>query len=556
MDVTREITLPVDPGAAWDTIVDLERWLTDAGSLELEPGAEGELVLRDGETRWATVADVCPGERLSWWWHAYDELATLVEVSLVAVDDGTRVVVVESGYAGTPVCSALAGPAPRRGPRRGVSRAADREQAVFAALADPTRRALLRTIAGGEASTPTELAARLPVSRQAVSKHLALLEHARLVDAERSGREVALPGDAGTARRRDRVDDGSRRALGRPARGPRRGGSQTAGARPPGTLSLCRFVGLAAAGVDRSPTSLRLVRRSAILLVVIAAVAAATIAIAQDRADDGRARGAQASALPAPDGALASDPARLAADLAETTRRLRTAVGDWTGAGRVPRDVTYLALHHQRILRTIAARRKRGDATLRRLPRDVRGEARDLALGLRFLRSIPRDPDRLPRVRVAAAEPAAELRRHYDAAQRRFGVHWSILAAVNFVESAFGRVRSASEAGARGPMQFLPSTWRQYGMGGDIDDPRDAILGAANYLRRSGARNDMNSALFAYNHSRAYVRAIRRFAQRMRTDPRAFRSLYAWQVYLRTKSGSKRFTGPGRERNLRRDVTT
>ncbi len=104
MDVTREITLPIDPDAAWDTVVDLERWLTDAGSLDLEPGAEGELVLRDGETRWATVADVRPGERLSWWWHSYDELATLVEVSLVAVDSGTRVVVVESGYAGTPIC--------------------------------------------------------------------------------------------------------------------------------------------------------------------------------------------------------------------------------------------------------------------------------------------------------------------------------------------------------------------------------------------------------------------------------------------------------------------
>ena len=104
MDVTREITLPLDPDAAWDAVIDLERWLTDAGSLELEPGAEGELMLRDGETRWATVEDVRPRERLSFWWHAPDALATLVELDLVAVDDGTRVVVVESGYAGQPVC--------------------------------------------------------------------------------------------------------------------------------------------------------------------------------------------------------------------------------------------------------------------------------------------------------------------------------------------------------------------------------------------------------------------------------------------------------------------
>src|SRR5205809_720866 len=99
MDVTREITLPVEPDAAWDAVVDLERWLTEDGALALEPGAEGELVLRDGETRWATVADVRPGELLSFWWHAPDALATLVEVRLVGIDDGTRVVVVESGYA-------------------------------------------------------------------------------------------------------------------------------------------------------------------------------------------------------------------------------------------------------------------------------------------------------------------------------------------------------------------------------------------------------------------------------------------------------------------------
>ena len=113
------------------------------------------------------------------------------------------------------------------------------------------------------------------------------------------------------------------------------------------------------------------------------------------------------------------------------------------------------------------------------------------------------------------------------------------------MESAFGRVRSASEAGARGPMQFLPSTWREYGMGGDIDNPRDSILAAANYLRRAGAPADIDRALFAYNHSSAYVRAIRRFAQRMRADPRTFLSYYAWQVFVRTPTGVRRLTGPG-----------
>ena len=59
-------------------------------------------------------------------------------------------------------------------------------------------------------------------------------------------------------------------------------------------------------------------------------------------------------------------------------------------------------------------------------------------------------------------------------------------AAVNLVESAFGRVGNTSSAGAQGPMQFLPATWKAYGLGGDIHSPRDAVLGAGNYLHQSG----------------------------------------------------------------------
>jgi soluble lytic murein transglycosylase-like protein len=251
--------------------------------------------------------------------------------------------------------------------------------------------------------------------------------------------------------------------------------------------------------------------------------------------------------LPPPDAALPRAPDRLAATLTVTTRRLRDAVQHWDPADAVPRDVTYLALHHQRMLRLMTDRRALGDATVARLPADVRGEARDTILGRRQLAAIPRSPGKLPRVRIASAAPAADLRRHYAEAQRRFGVHWSVLASINFVESAFGRVRSASEAGARGPMQFLPATWRLYGMGGDIDKPRDAILAAANYLRRSGAPDDLDRALFAYNPSQSYVRAIRRFAKRMRIDEHAFLSYYAWQVYVLTPDGSRRLTGPGRD---------
>jgi DNA-binding transcriptional ArsR family regulator len=61
---------------------------------------------------------------------------------------------------------------------------------VFSALSDPTRRALLRTIAEQPAATATQLAADLPISRQAVLKHLAALGDAGLIDRERAGREV------------------------------------------------------------------------------------------------------------------------------------------------------------------------------------------------------------------------------------------------------------------------------------------------------------------------------------------------------------------------------
>jgi membrane-bound lytic murein transglycosylase B len=295
------------------------------------------------------------------------------------------------------------------------------------------------------------------------------------------------------------------------------------------------------------------VRRWLAVLLALGAVAGVTIAVAQERYDAPRSRVAAPSGasnsqpLPAPRAALPRRPVHLAATLTATTRRLRDALKAWDAAGAVPRDVTYLALHHQRMLRLMAARRRLGDATLARLPTDVRGEARDTVVGRRHLAAIPRSPGRLPRVRVTHAAPAAELRRHYAEAQRRFRVHWSIVASINFVESAFGRVRSASEAGARGPMQFLPATWRAYGMGGDIDEPRDAILAAANYLRRAGAPGDLDRALFAYNHSTSYVRAIRRFARRMRADERVFLSYYAWQVVVRTPTGIRQLTGPGRD---------
>ncbi len=82
-------------------------------------------------------------------------------------------------------------------------------------------------------------------------------------------------------------------------------------------------------------------------------------------------------------------------------------------------------------------------------------------------------------------------------------------------------------------------------MGGDIQDPRDAILGAANYLRASGAPGDYRRALFAYNRSTAYVDAVLLHAQQIRNDERNYFIYYNWQVYVVTTEGDRRLTGPG-----------
>jgi membrane-bound lytic murein transglycosylase B len=124
-------------------------------------------------------------------------------------------------------------------------------------------------------------------------------------------------------------------------------------------------------------------------------------------------------------------------------------------------------------------------------------------------------------------------------------VSWRVLAAVNLVETAFGRMRNHSTAGAQGPMQFIPATWAAYGMGGDIRDPHDAILGAANYLHANGAPRDYASALYHYNPSRLYVDSVLAYADRIRRDSRSFFGYYAWQVFVRTPDGTRRITGPG-----------
>jgi Transglycosylase SLT domain len=251
---------------------------------------------------------------------------------------------------------------------------------------------------------------------------------------------------------------------------------------------------------------------------------------------------------PDPERPVPRKPERLADVLADTTISLRDAIERWLdegdpGRGAPPEDVTLYGLYQQRIYLFLGSRPRLGRRVLSLLPGAVRAEAGDVLAARRALGAL-NPPTRRTRFRTGRALPAGVLLRHYREAQRRFGVSWRVLAAINLVETGFNRIRSNSTAGAQGPMQFIPSTWRSYGMGGNVRDPHDAILGAANYLDASGAPDDYGRALYAYNPSSLYVTSVLRYARVIRRDPDAYYALYSWQVFVRTPSGARRLTGP------------
>ena len=128
------------------------------------------------------------------------------------------------------------------------------------------------------------------------------------------------------------------------------------------------------------------------------------------------------------------------------------------------------------------------------------------------------------------AQPLTQLRSYYAEAARRYGVDPSYLAAINFIESNFGRINGPSSAGAEGPMQFLPSTWTEYGQGGNIMDPHDSILAAARYLQHNGAPYNMRNAIWHYNNSFDYVDSVEAFARAYRADPGWLDRMYYWNT--------------------------
>jgi hypothetical protein len=127
---------------------------------------------------------------------------------------------------------------------------------------------------------------------------------------------------------------------------------------------------------------------------------------------------------------------------------------------------------------------------------------------------------------LARAEIPPEYLRLYLRAATRYGLDWAILAGIGRVECDHGRDPAPSctqegavnSAGAGGPMQFLASTWAEYGVDAegagppDRWNPADAIFGAANYLRAAGAPGNYRAAIYAYNHAGWYVEEVESWA--------------------------------------------
>ncbi|MEH3128941.1 MAG: lytic transglycosylase domain-containing protein [Mycolicibacterium neoaurum] len=229
---------------------------------------------------------------------------------------------------------------------------------------------------------------------------------------------------------------------------------------------------------------------------------------------------------------LAAEPAQIADDLVTDERVLRNA--------RAPEQALQNAARRQQMAYRTIGRHPEWDAVVRpRIAADLVAVYDLNITARRHLDALLTTEANatLPAWRVVAPRPADELLDHYREAEAVSGVGWNYLAAVNLVETRLGSITGTSSAGAQGPMQFLPSTFAAHCAGGDIHDPRDAILAAGRYLAANAFVDDPAHALFRYNNSDDYVAAVQAYAAVLAADPRAFAGFYRWEVYYRTTAG-------------------
>jgi membrane-bound lytic murein transglycosylase B len=244
----------------------------------------------------------------------------------------------------------------------------------------------------------------------------------------------------------------------------------------------------------------------------------------------------EAARIIAADLAMQDATARLAALAAEKPVGMIDTMRHDLAVARASYEFRQAARQQQRQVYDLAGYATVESAVIKLLPSDVANPMEDSISALHsiyILAGIDQYYLVNPHYTLAYSDaaPLSSLRSYYQEAERRYGINASYLAAINFIESKFGRVNGPSSANAIGPMQFLPSTWVEYGQGGNINDPHDAILAAARLLVHNGAPYDMRNAIWHYNNSFDYVDAVESFARAYRTDPGWLDRMYYWDTF-------------------------
>jgi hypothetical protein len=206
--------------------------------------------------------------------------------------------------------------------------------------------------------------------------------------------------------------------------------------------------------------------------------------------------------------------------------------------------VDALGREQQGLYRTLSARPDWHQQVVEAVPAGLRPAVQANLVAEAELARLGEPGPALPRWHIVAPPPAAALVADYKAAEAATGVPWPYLAAIHLTETRMSRIRGNSSAGAQGPMQFMPATWSIYGGGGDINSDHDAIAAAARLLKARGAPSDMGRALFAYNNSDHYVKAVSAYAEVIGADERAYGAYHAWQVYYGDRLLPEGFSNP------------
>lgn len=239
--------------------------------------------------------------------------------------------------------------------------------------------------------------------------------------------------------------------------------------------------------------------------------------------------GAVTAALPA-GAAPGPDPVAVVADLVAADQALRNPSS--------PEQVLAVAARRQQVAYRTLGAHPEWDAIARpRVPAALLAVYDRNIDARRHLMALTDPKTTMPAWRVVPPVPANELLASYRASEAASGVPWNYLAAINFVETGFGRINGVSDDAAQGPMQFLPSTFAAYGNGGDIHSPRDSIMAAGRLLAANGFATNRDRAIWGYNHSDHYVQAVNDYAAVIGGDPAGFASYYRWDTYYRTTAG-------------------